>query len=139
MINTVALQGNLTRDAEIRYTQTGFAVGKFTVAVNDRRKNSQTGQWEDDPSFIDVKLLGPRAEKLAPYLTKGKRVTVQGKLKQERWEDRKSGQARSYLYVLVDELEFASSRNSGAEASPAPAAPAGAVGDAGLAYDDIPF
>lgn len=104
MINTVTIGGRLTRDMEVRSTNSGFSIGSMSVAVNDRRKNKQTGEWEDNPMFFDCKLLGRRAESLAPYLVKGLQVTVQGKLQQSRWD--KDGQTRSKVEILVDEIQF---------------------------------
>lgn len=107
-LNIVAISGNLARDAEVR--QAGStSVANLTVAVNDRRRNKQTGEWEDVPQWVDCTLLGTRAEKLAPYLTKGTKVSIQGKLHYSSWE--KDGQKRSKLDVTIDELEFMSSRN----------------------------
>ena len=70
-INRCCISGNLTRDAELRHTQGGMAVLSMGVAVNDRRKNQQTGEWEDYANFIDCTMFGPRAEKLAQHLAKG--------------------------------------------------------------------
>lgn len=109
-INMAVVAGNMTRDIEVRTTNSGFSIGEFTLAVNDRRK--ENGSWVDYPNFIDVKLLGTRAEKLAPYLTKGTKLAVQGKLQQERWE--KDGQKRSKLLILADEVEMLSKGESGA-------------------------
>ena len=81
----------------------------FGVAVNDRRKNPQTGEWEDYPNFIDCTMFGPRAEKLAQYLTKGLKVAIEGKLRYSSWENQE-GQKRSKLEVIVDEIEFMSSK-----------------------------
>ena len=81
----------------------------FGVAVNDRRKNQQTGEWEDYPNFVDCTMFGTRGEKLQPYLTKGTKVAIEGKLRYSSWE--RDGQRRSKLEVIVDELEFMSSRN----------------------------
>ena len=108
-INRVMISGNLTRDAEIRSTQSGMAILGFGVAVNDRRKNQQTGEWEDYPNFVDCTMFGTRGEKLQPYLTKGTKVAIEGKLRYSSWE--RDGQRRSKLEVIVDELEFMSSRN----------------------------
>ena len=108
-INRVMISGNLTRDAEIRSTQSGMAILGFGVAVNDRRKNQQTGEWEDYPNFVDCTMFGTRGEKLQPYLTKGMKVAIEGKLRYSSWE--RDGQRRSKLEVIVDELEFMSSRN----------------------------
>lgn len=115
-INNVTVSGNLTRDAELRHTNSGFSVLGFGVAVNDRMKNQQTGEWEDRPNFIDCTLFGTRAEKLAGFLTKGVKVVVNGKLRQTRWE--KDGQKHSKIEVVVDDVEFMSQRkDSGVQAA----------------------
>ena len=72
-INRVIISGNLTRDPELRSTQSGMAVLSFGVAVNDRYKNQQTGEWEDRPNFVDCTMFGNRANSLAQYLSKGTR------------------------------------------------------------------
>ena len=134
-INRVAISGNLTRDAELRTTQSGMFILDFGVAVNDRRKNQQTGEWEDCPNFVDCTVFGARAEKLQPYLTKGTKVAIEGKLSYSSWE--RDGQRRSKLEVIVDEIEFMSSKHGGAvqDLHTAPALDA-----AEQVYDeDIPF
>lgn len=105
-INRVSISGNLTRDSELRVTQGGTAVLGFGVAVNDRRKNPQTGEWEDVPNYVDCALFGKRADSLAGYLTKGTKVAVDGRLRYSSWE--RDGQRRSKLEVIVDEIEFMS-------------------------------
>ena len=110
-INRVVISGNLTRDPELRATQSGMDVLSFGVAVNDRRKNPQTGEWEDYPNFVDCTMFGARARSLAQYLSKGTKVAIEGKLRYSSWE--RDGQKRSKLEVIVDELEFMSSRNNG--------------------------
>lgn len=105
-INRVNISGNLTRDAELRQTQGGMAILSMGVAVNDRRKNTQTGEWEDVPNFVDCVMFGSRAEKLAQYLAKGTKVAIDGKLRYSSWE--KDGARRSKLEVVVDEIEFMS-------------------------------
>lgn len=159
-INRATISGNLTRDAELRSTASGMPVLSFSVAVNDRRKNNQTGEWEDVPNFIDCTMFGTRAQSLSQYLTKGTKVAVEGKLRWSQWE--RDGQKRSKLEVIVDEIEFMSSRNSNgggssyggdtygnqgysapapAYSAPAAAAPAAPVIDASSSVydDDIPF
>ena len=140
-INRVMISGNLTRDAEIRSTQSGMAILGFGVAVNDRRKNQQTGEWEDYPNFVDCTVFGARAEKLQPYLTKGTKVAIEGKLRYSSWE--RDGQRRSKLSVIVDYLEFMSSRrdDAGFGYAPQPVPAANPVIDAAASvYDeDIPF
>ena len=111
-INRVMISGNLTRDAELRSTQSGTFMLGMGVAVNDRRKNQKTGEWEDYPNFVDCTMFGTRAEKLQPYLTKGTKVAIEGKLSYRSWE--KDGQRRSKLSVIVDDLEFMSSKHDDA-------------------------
>ena len=110
-INRVNISGNLTRDPEMRATTTGTQILTFGVAVNDRRRNPQTGEWEDVPNFIDCVVFGNRAEPLSRFLTKGMKVAVEGKLRWSQWE--RDGQKRSKIEVIVDEIEFMSSRNAG--------------------------
>lgn len=105
-INRVNISGNLTRDPELRQTQGGMAILSLGVAVNDRRKNQQTGEWEDVPNFVDCVVFGTRAEKLAQFLAKGSKVAIEGKLRWSQWE--KDGAKRSKLEVIVDEIEFMS-------------------------------
>ena len=152
-INRVIVSGNLTRDPELRSTAGGMPVLGFGVAVNDRRKNQQTGEWEDYPNFIDCTMFGARAEALSRYLNKGTKVSIEGKLRWSQWE--REGQKRSKIEVIVDELEFMSSRGDsssygggmgGGYSAPAPAAPAYApapapvVNASSSVYDeDIPF
>ncbi len=125
-INRVTISGNLTRDAELRQTASGMAVLGFSVAVNDRRKNAQTEQWEDYPNFIDCSMFGTRAEKIAQYLSKGTKVAIEGKLRWSQWE--RDGQKRSKVEVIVDEIEFMSQRQQGQLGSePVYAAPATAA------------
>lgn len=109
-INIVNISGNLTRDSEIRRTRGGTAILGFGVAVNDRRKNQQTGEWEDYPNFVDCTMFGTRAEKLAGMLTKGTKVCIVGKLRYMSWE--KDGQKRSKIEVIVDDIELMSRRDT---------------------------
>lgn len=109
-INRVNISGNLTRDPELRVTGTGTQILSFGVAVNDRRRNPQTGEWEDYPNFVDCVLFGARADALSRYLSKGTKVAVEGKLRYSSWESKEGGR-RSKLEVVVDEVEFLSSRN----------------------------
>ena len=101
-INRVIISGNLTRDPELRSTASGLPVLAFGVAGNDRRKNQQTGEWEDYPNFIDCTMFGARAESLSRYLSKGTKVSIEGKLRWSQWE--REGQKRSKIEVIVDEL-----------------------------------
>ena len=133
-INRVIISGNLTRDPELRSTASGLPVLGFGVAVNDRRKNQQTGEWEDYPNFIDCSMFGTRAESLSRYLSKGTKVSIEGKLRWSQWE--REGQKRSKIEVIVDELEFMSSRND--EAPQAAAQPYGGYQGYGYAPAPVP-
>lgn len=115
-INRVNISGNLTRDPELRATQGEMQVLGFGVAVNDRRRNQQTGEWEDYPNFVDCTMFGNRAESMGRILHKGMKVAIEGKLRYSSWD--KDGQRRSKLEVIVDEIELMSQKQ-------APAAPQG--------------
>ena len=108
-INRVTITGNLTRDPDLRSTAGGMPVLGFGVAVNDRRKNQQTGEWEDYPNFIDCTMFGARAQSISRFLSKGSKVAIEGKLRWSQWE--RDGQKRSKIEVIVDEIEFMSARN----------------------------
>lgn len=116
-INRVAITGNLTRDPELRATPSGTQVLALGVAVNDRAKNQQTGEWEDRPNFVDCVVFGARAEALSRLLSKGSKVAVEGKLRYSSWET-KEGARRSKLEVVVDELDFLSQRGGQQGAQP---------------------
>ena len=105
-INKVFISGNLTRDCELRITAAGSKILTFNVAVNDRRRNPQTNEWEDHANFVDCVLFGRRAEALEPKLRKGTKVAIEGKLRYSSWE--RDGQRRSKLEVMVDEVELMS-------------------------------
>ncbi len=146
-INRVFVTGNLTRDAELMATQGGTQVLRFSVAVNDRRQNQQTGQWEDYPNFVDCVLFGTRAEAIARYLTKGTKVAVDGSLRYSSWE--RDGQRRSKLEVAVRDVEFMSRQQQAQQPAPqqapaqlpyqAPAAPAQQAPAADVYDEEIPF
>lgn len=143
-INRVNISGNLTRDSELRATAGGVQVLRFGVAVNDRRRNPESGEWEDYPNFVECVMFGARAEAVGRYLLKGTKVAIEGKLRYSSWE--KDGQRRSRLEVIVDEVEFMS-RAQQADAggyAPAPApqqapAPAPVPPVVDVYDEDIPF
>lgn len=114
-INKCFISGNLTRDPQMRATQSGTQILSFGVAVNDRRRNPQSGEWEDVPNFIDCVVFGKRADALQRFLTKGMKVAIEGKLRWSQWE--KDGQKRSKIEVIVDEVEFLAGQQK-AEFSP---------------------
>ena len=140
-INRVNITGNLTRDPELRSTAGGMAVLGFGVAVNDRRKNQQTGQWEDYPNFVDCTMFGNRAEALSRILRKGMKVAIEGKLRYSSWEDKNGGGRRSKIEIIPDEVELLS-QNANApqprQQAPAPAPQAYAPQQAPQALQQAP-
>lgn len=148
-INRVVISGNLTRDPELRTTASGMPIMSIGVAVNDRRKNNQTGEWEDYANFIDCTMFGTRAQNIQQYLSKGSKVTIEGKLRWSQWE--RDGQKRSKIEVIIDDIDFSGNRNgnmggnggasfggNSAEAYSAPLTPV--VDTTSSVYDeDIPF
>lgn len=139
-INRVNISGNLTRDPELRSTAGGTNILSFGVAVNDRRKNQQTGEWEDVPNFIDCVVFGPRTESLSRFISKGSKVAIEGKLRFSAWET-KEGQKRSKLEVVVDEIEFLSRTQTATTttAKPAPSYQAPRTPQPEFYDADIPF
>lgn len=114
-MNSVNISGNLTRLPDLRETTGGTSILTFGVAVNDRRKNPQTGDWEDVPNFVDCVLFGKRAESLSKILTKGMKVAVSGRLRYSSWE--KDGQRRSKLEVVADDVDIMQRRGDGSGGS----------------------
>ncbi len=133
-INRVVISGNLTRDPELRSTPSGTSVLGLGIAVNERRKNQESGQWEDVPNFFDVSIFGARAEALSRFLSKGSKVAIEGRLRWHQWET-PQGEKRSKVDIIADEIEFLSSRDAGAGASYAAPEPS-AIDEIG---DEIPF
>ena len=131
-INKVLVTGNLTRDPELRETPSGLQVLSFGVAVNDRRRNPQTQQWEDCANFVDCTMFGNRAASVSRFLGKGSKVAIEGKLRWSQWQAQDGGK-RSKLEVVVEELEFMTSRDGG-QAAPAASWPAGMQPSTAQAY-----
>lgn len=136
-LNTVSIGGNLCRDAELRATASGMAVLTFSVAVNESRKNQQTGEYEDYPNYVDCTMFGRRAESVSRYLTKGTYVALTGRLHQNRWQN-KDGQNRSKLEVTVDNIHFKSRRLDSDEYDQQQAEAQGDY-EAQVYDEDIPF
>ena len=108
-INHVVLVGRLTRNAELKYTNNGSAVSKFSIAINQRRKKDD--QWVDESHFFDIVLWGKTAESLNQYLVKGKQVGIEGQLRQNRWEQ--EGQARSKVEIFATNVMLLGSGGGG--------------------------
>lgn len=120
MINRVFLAGNITADPQLRTTPGGMAILEFGLAVNERRRNQQTGEFEERANFFNLKLFANRAEALSRILTKGMHVSIEGHLHWDSWEDKNTGQKRSKVEVIVDEIELMTQRQNAAQSAPAP-------------------
>lgn len=122
-VNKVILVGRLTRDPESRTFSNGGKVASFGFAVNNRKKNQQTGEWEDEPCFIDVKAYnrgepGQPGRKMADlceqYLHKGDLTYIEGHLVLEKWQDKNTNQERQKLVIVVDDMQFLQPKGDGA-------------------------
>ncbi len=109
-VNQVILMGNLTRDPETRQTPSGQSVTSFSLALN-RSYKDQSGEWQEATDFIDIVAWGPLGERVAQYVTKGRRVLVQGRLQSRAWEQ--DGQKRSKVEVLANDVTFLDGRGDG--------------------------
>ncbi len=136
-INRVIATGNLTRDPELRTTVSGSPVMGFGIAINDRRKNSQTGEWEDYPNFVDCTVFGNRADALSKFLRKGMKVAIEGKLRWSLWE--RDGQKRSKIELIVDEVEVMTAKQAAANTEATTATSAVDPMTEVIYDDDIPF
>jgi single-strand DNA-binding protein len=158
-VNVVVITGNLTRDPELRSTGGGTSVCEMRVAVNSRRKNGQTGQWEDKPNYFDVVVFGAQADNCATYLQRGRPVAVEGRLDWREWEA-KDGSKRQAVQIVANSVQFLGSRDGGGAPNgnggggggqqqpynpppqsdvPADESDFGPVSTGGGAEDDIPF
>jgi single-strand DNA-binding protein len=157
-LNQVTLMGNLTRDPELRQTPSGQNVTSFSLALNRSYKDA-SGEWQEATDYIDIVCWGPLAERVAQYLSKGRRCLVQGRVQSRNWEQ--DGQKRSKVEVLANDVTFLDSRGDGdgggsgaggndSSSAPAPNKPAPAkkakddvviedIGDQPINLDDIPF
>jgi single-strand DNA-binding protein len=145
-INTVAITGNLTHEPDLRHTGSGTAVCNLRVAVNTRRKNGQTGEWEDKANYINVTVWGKRGAACAEYLTKGTPIAVDGRLDWREWEAKDGSGKRQSLEIVANWVEFLGSKDKGDPAPehrpPEPSGPAEpdlAGAAAGGGEDDISF
>jgi single-strand DNA-binding protein len=120
MINKVILQGNMTRDAELKYTPKGTAVGTFSVALNHKWRDD-SGQTREEVSFVDVVSWGVTAETVAKYFQKGSPILIEGRLKQETWKDKTTGSNRSRLLCVLEKFHFCG--DTGVQNKPTPPPP----------------
>jgi single-strand DNA-binding protein len=108
-LNRVLLIGNLTRDPEVRYTPKGTAVADIAIAVN-RVYSGEDGEKKEEVTFVDVTLWGRQAEVAQEYLKKGRQVFVEGRLQLDTWDDKQTGQKRSRLRVVAENMQMLGSR-----------------------------
>lgn len=143
--NKITIVGHLGRDPELRYTPQGTAVCNFSVATTEKRKD-KTGEMQDQTTWFRVSVWGRQAEVANQYLTKGKQVYIEGRLRQEEYTD-KEGKVRASLEVMATDLQFLGARGEEAAAGSSGAAGASAAragspaetGDRSVTDDDIPF
>jgi single-strand DNA-binding protein len=150
--NKVILMGNLTRDPELRYTPKGTAIAKVGLAVN-RVWTNEAGEKKEEVTFVDVDIFGRTAENVGQYMRKGRPMLVEGRLKLDQWDDKQTGQKKSKLGVVAENVQFLGSApgagEGGATAAPRAARPAAAAsaapaaepveGDGPPESDDVPF
>jgi len=147
--NKVLLMGNLTRDVELQHTKNSEAVANIGLAVNRRYKTAQ-GEEREEVTFVDCEAWGSTAEVMSKYLSKGKPVFVEGRLKLDQWQD-KEGNKQSKLRVVIESFQFIDSRGGGGSGgegsprsdssrpSPSRHAEAASVAHNPVAEEDIPF
>jgi single-strand DNA-binding protein len=109
--NKVILMGNLTRDPQVRYTPGGTAVADIGLAVNRVWFDKQSNQKKEETTFVDVTLWGRQAEVAGEYLSKGRGVLIEGRLQLDQWDDKTSGEKRSKLKVVGEEMTMVGGRN----------------------------
>lgn len=140
--NKIILVGNLGRDPELRYTPQGTPVCSFTMATNERRKNRDSGEQEDQTTWFKVTLWGRQAETASQYLTKGRPVYIEGRLRLEEWTDR-DGKQRYTLEVNATDMQFIGGARNDGETSGGVSSRGGTShvrdNENELTDDDIPF
>ena len=150
-INRVVLTGNLTRDPELRNTNSGTSVCSLRIASNSRRKDA-SGNWVEKPNYFDVTVWGAQGENCAQYLSKGRPVAVDGRLEWREWEAQDGSGKRQAVEIVADSVQFLGGRDDAAsgngfsaksdvpvdEKDFAPSAASGGGGDS-TGDDDIPF
>ena len=104
-LNKVMIIGNAGRDAELRYLANGTPQSLFSLAVNNRRKNKQTGEYEDETEWFNVIIFGDTAERISQYITKGKSIYVEGRLQTRTWDD-DQGQKHYKTEVIAQSVQL---------------------------------
>lgn len=134
--NKVILVGNLTRDPQVKYTTGGTAVTEIGLAVNRRWLDKQSNQWKDETTFVDVTLWGRTAEIAGEYLAKGRPVLIEGRLQLDTWDDRESGQKRSKLRVVGENMTMLGSKGEGGGGGGGRSGPGGGSRSSGSSPDN---
>jgi len=111
-VNVVVLVGNLTRDPELRATPGGTSVCRLGIAVNERSKDPSTGEWGERPNYFDIDVFGQQGENCAQYLSKGRQVAIEGRLRWRSWETQ-DGQKRSAVSIVANSVQFIGPRDAG--------------------------
>lgn len=153
--NKVILVGNLTRDPQVRYTTGGTAVTDIGLAINSSWFDKQSNQRKEETTFVDVTLWGRQAEVAGEYLSKGRPVLIEGRLQLDQWDDKDTGQKRSRLKVVCENMQMLGSRSDGgggggrgghpaggqapAESEPHPSEASYDAGPSSPPSDDVPF
>jgi single-strand DNA-binding protein len=109
-INRVVLLGNLTRDPELRVTPGGTNVCSLRLAVNDRVKDPNTGEWGDKANYFNISVFGAQADRCAQWLAKGRQVAIDGRLRWREWQTQE-GQKREAVEVVADNVQFIGPRD----------------------------
>lgn len=112
-LNKVMLIGNAGRDAELRYLATGTPQCQFSLAVNNRRRNQQSGEWEEQTEWFNIVIWGDMAERVSQYITKGKPLYIEGRLQTRSWDD-DQGQKHYRTEVIAQNVQLLGSRDGGA-------------------------
>ncbi len=137
-INSVVLIGRVTRDAELKYTNAGTAICKFSIASNKKRKSGN--DYIEEVSYFDITIWGKFAESISQYLNKGQQVCINGELRQNRWEQ--DGKARSKVEIVASNLQLIGSKNNSSGNSYGQNTPqySGSSPQGAMNFeDDIPF
>ena len=134
-INRVVIVGNLTRDPELRATPGGTSVCSLRVAVNDRVKDPNTGEWGDKPNYFDVDVFGAQGERCSQYLARGRQVAVAGRLRWREWETQ-DGQKRQAVSIVADNVQFIGPREGGGQGGDRNSGQGGAARSSGPAFNN---
>lgn len=140
--NKVIILGNMTRDPQVKYTPGGTAVAEIGLAVNRTWFDKQSNSKKEEVTFVDVTLWGKTAEIAGEYLEKGRSVMIEGRLQLDTWDDKESGQKRSKLRVVCENMVMLGGGQGGGRRSDSGSdQQSGGSGDSGSSYpaDDIPF